>query len=109
MITLSPRTEIFFVFMDAISIAFLGIILSIAASSKDDDFFIEEDNGYLLNKRVNVEGEDISKDPIKPSFLFGDENKKHNMQSHDIIKEDDEYYEDEDLSLSISVDNRSGI
>ena len=58
--------------MDAISIAFLGIILSIAASHKDDDFFIEEDNGYLLNKRVNVEGEDISKEAIKPSFLYGD-------------------------------------
>ena len=57
--------------MDAISIAFLGIILSIATSHKDDDFFIEEDNGYLLNKKVAVEGDDHSKEGIKPSLLFG--------------------------------------
>lgn len=55
-----------------------------------------------------VEGDDNSKQGLKPSLLHGEEN-KNQMQSHDIIKEDDEYYEDEELSLSISADNRSGI
>ena len=47
--------------MDALAIAFLSIILAMAASHKDQDFFVEEDNGYLLNKRVMIEGDDHSK------------------------------------------------
>lgn len=70
-LTLDPTTEIFFTFLDAMCIALLGIILSIAASHKEDDFFVEEDNGYLLNKKVAVEGDDHSKEGIKPSLLFG--------------------------------------
>ena len=70
-------------------IALVSIVLSIASNKKDEDFFTElADNGYVLNKKVAVEGEDFSKDALRPGYLLGDENK---LQSHDalVMREDE--------------------
>lgn len=53
---------IFLTFIDTITISFLSIILSLVVSRKEDDFFTEiADNGYVLNKKVSIEGEDLCK------------------------------------------------
>lgn len=45
--------EMFLVLVDVMVIAVVSIVLSIAASKKDEDFFSElADNGYVLNKKM---------------------------------------------------------
>lgn len=67
------NNEIFLVFIDVMVICFISIVLSIVANKKEDDFFSElADNGYVLNKRIIVEGEDMCKDGLEPKYLKGD-------------------------------------
>jgi hypothetical protein len=52
----------FYILLDAIVIAMVGFVLSLVVSAKDDDFFSEMSaGGYVLNKKVEVEGEDMYK------------------------------------------------
>lgn len=41
------------------------------------------DNGYVLNKKVMVEGDDLGQDGLKPKFLIGDENKGEKVHQMD--------------------------
>lgn len=76
MLTKLPPTilnnEMFLIFIDTLAITFVSIIFSILANKKDDDFFTElADNGYVLNKKVMVEGDDLCQQPLEPKFLRG--------------------------------------
>lgn len=47
-------------------------MLAIVANKKEDDFFVEMvDGGYVLNKRVVVEGDDFGQEPLEPKYLKG--------------------------------------
>ena len=50
-------------FLDAIIVVIINIILAIAVAWKKDDFFAEIDNeeGLVLHKKFNADGEDFSK------------------------------------------------
>jgi hypothetical protein len=58
----SVRNEMFFILLDAIVVSIAGFILSLVVSQKEEDFFSEMvAGGYTLNKRIEVEGEDMYK------------------------------------------------
>ena len=67
--------------MDVIIVFILNILLTIAISWKPDNFFEEVDGDFTLNKKVDADGDDYSKDPLeagfdesdfKKSFIHGD-------------------------------------
>jgi hypothetical protein len=52
----------FYILLDAIVIAVAGFVLSLVVSAKEEDFFSEMSaGGYVLNKKVEVEGDDVFK------------------------------------------------
>lgn len=52
--------EMFLIYIDGIAVCLLAMGLSIATNKKDEDFFTEiADNGYVLNKKIMVEGDEM--------------------------------------------------
>lgn len=78
--------EMFLIYIDGIVVCLLAMGLSIATNKKDEDFFTEiADNGYVLNKKIMVEGDELVQEGIEARHLRGEENKqslishKHNQ------------------------------
>jgi hypothetical protein len=53
------------IFVDAIIILGLNVVFSIAASWKGDDFFTEEIDGIVINKKVTIDGDFINKKALQ--------------------------------------------
>lgn len=66
-----------YAFLDVIIICIINIILAILISWKPDSFFHEEDGDYTLNKKINAEGEDYSKEAIEPGVDYSDFKKSY--------------------------------
>lgn len=69
--------EMFLIYIDGIVVCLLAMGLSIATNKKEEDFFTEiADNGYVLNKKIMAEGDDLVQEGIEARHLRGEENKQ---------------------------------